>query len=722
MAEELLTQRYSPLNADDIAPHGAVRSFGATDFSARKKKAVITTVTAGVTRIADSDFPVVVAGGGPVGIRVAQELSRLGHDVIIFNSERWQPYNRVKLSPFLCGEVQLGQILLPEKFDGPGDVKRYDAVSVVDIDKNNRVVTTSNNKMVSYSKLILALGSHAHIPNISGSELDGVYKFRNFDDTEALVARSLSARSIVVIGGGLLGLEAARGMSRKGTSVTVVEHESRLMPRQLDNAGAQYLQQQIRDLGIRVITGINVEKITGSNRVESVTLGNATELPADTVIFCTGVRANIQLPSQTGLAFGKGVTVNENLQTSDPNIYAIGECAEYKGHVYGLVGPGFEQAKHVAQHIRSLVLSADTMLREHKTIASKPSLYYEGSVPASKLKILGVDIFSMGDFETLESTPGIGIIVFDNPETNTYRRLLLSNRRIVAAVGVGEWREASRIQQLIASESRVWRWQLVSFRRHGELLRGGSAGGVLSSPDSNIVCNCTGTSKGVICAAIQQGAVSIEAVRSQTSANTVCGSCEADVRTLLGNKDAAGTAVKAWKVVIQVSCVAMLLAAATYFIPPVPLADTFIPDDRLRDLWFNTDTKLWSGYSLLALTVAASALGLRKRVSVFRQMGSYGTWRIVHLSMGLFILLVLFAHTGFRLGENLNRWMMLSFLLSLVFGSIAGLMTGSEHKLKESSVVSMESKPRSLPTWLHLLALWPLPVLLVIHVLTVYTY
>ena len=657
-----------------------------------------------------------------MGIRAAQELSSHGYDVILFNSERWQPYNRVKLSPFLCGEVQLDQILQRDDFDGPGYVKRYDGVSVVDINKELRTVSTSNDKVIRYSKLILALGSRAHIPAVIGRDLEGVFKFRNFDDTEALLARSLSARSIVVIGGGLLGLEAARGMNRRGTRVIVVEHESRLMPRQLDVKGAQYLQEHIEHLGIDVITGIKVEKITGSSRVEGVLLSNSRVLQADTVVFCTGVRANIQLPSQTGLAFGKGITVDEKLQTSDENIYAIGECAEYNGHIYGLVGPGFEQAKHVVRHIQSLVLSADTKLRNHKAFVGSSSPSYEGSVPATKLKIHGIDIFCVGDFETLESTPGINSVVFEDEKNKLYRRLLLRNHKVVAAVGVGEWGEASRIQQLVSSGTRIWKWQLCHFANKGALLRGSQKDGVLNSPDSAIVCNCTGTTKIAICSAIEQGANSIEAIRAQTSANTVCGSCETDVRALLGNTKTGLNAVRAWKTITIFSLLAMVFAIATYFAPPVPLSETFVQNERFRDLWFNTDTKTWSGYSLLVLTLAAAGLGLRKRIKALRTLGSYETWRLAHLIIGLVIVLALFLHTGFRLGENLNSWLMLSFLVSLVFGSVAGLMTGSEHKLKESSVLTLDSRPRSLPLWIHLLALWPLPVLLVVHMLMVYTY
>lgn len=664
--------------------------------------------------------PIVIAGGGPAGNRAAQELSRLGHDVVLFNAERWRPYNRVKLTPLLSGEVQVGQIYLSEKFSGPGIVKRYDGVSVVDVDRSSQKILTSTNKVLGYNKLILALGSHAFIPDIPGADLQRVYTFRNFNDTEALLARSLSAREVVVIGGGLLGLEAARGMLKRGANVTIIEHENRLMPRQLDEQGAQLLRHKIESLGLITHTATRVKSIEGANRAESVVIENNKTIAADTVIICTGVRSNTQLPAAIGLEFNRGVRVNDTLQTTDPDIYAIGECAEHNDCIYGLVGPGFEQATFVANHIHNLLKSPQTATTSDA--APDNDTTYRGSVPTSRLKILGVDIFTTGDFESLEQTPGIRSVLHSKPQQGIYRRILFNNNRLVAAIGVGEWAEASRIQQSVALKSRFRWWQTRSFKRNGVLFGQAASNTIHSEPATAIICNCTGTSKGAITDAICNGATSLEAIRSSTGANSVCGTCTVDINELLGKDGTKSDAVAGWKFILVSSIIAIFLTTTTYLSPPVQLQNSFDPNDLMRLLWFDTTVKQWSGYTLLALTGLAAVLGIRKRLQKLKLPGKYDNWRIFHLITGLLTLVALFAHTGFRLGSNLNKWLMLSFLACLIFGAVAGLMTGSEHRLKDQRLLPAESRPRTLPTWLHIIALWPLPVLLLIHVLMVYTY
>ncbi|SON54789.1 Nitrite reductase [NAD(P)H] [Hartmannibacter diazotrophicus] len=649
------------------------------------------------------DAPVIVAGAGPVGVRIAQELSRKGKRVVIFNAERWKPYNRVKLTPLLAGDSQLGQVNLPERFPGPGRVDRYDGVSIVDVDRENHRILTSTGRTMDYSKLVLALGSRAFIPGIPGKDLTGVYAFRNLSDTEALIARSMSARKVIVIGGGLLGLEAARGMSRRGAHVTVVEHESRLMPRQLDEAGGAALKARIEALGVTVRTGERIKSIDGTARVEGVTLGDDSSLAADTVIVCTGVRANTQLPSAIGLHFNRGVMVDDEMRTSDPDIYAVGECAEHAGMVYGLVGPGFDQAIAAAA-----------------SITGQP-VPYEGSVLATKLKILGVDVFSIGDFESIAQQPGVGSHVFADAEQGLYRRLFVDRGRIVAALGVGDWPEATRLQQAVTRRARIGFLTLRSFSRTGRLWRE-AEDGPGAWPREAIVCNCTGVTKGAILDAVTMGATTLDEVRSATSANSVCGTCTMHVQDLLGAGDARPEPVRWWKWLVGLSSAAGIMALASWTLPRIALPEHFVIGELLTKLWFDTIFKQWSGYILLGLTAAAAILGLRKRIRLFSKLGGYNGWRLVHLAIGLSAAGVLVWHTGFRLGSNLNFWLMASFLTALLFGALAGLVTGGEHELRERDLVGSKSAPQKLPTWIHILALWPLPVLILAHILAVYSY
>ena len=647
---------------------------------------------------------IVIIGGGPIGTRAAQELSRSGFHVILLNAERWRPYNRVKLTPLLAGETQLGQIYASEYAPRPGKINRYDSVSAIDIDRENKQVLASNGRTYFYSKLIFALGSRAFIPNIEGSKLSGVFSFRNFDDVEALIARSMSARNVVVIGGGLLGLEAARGMAKRGAKVTVVEHENRLMPRQLDLAAGNTLKDRIEAIGIDVVVNQRVQSIDGDTRAENITLGNGDTIKADTVIVCTGVRANTQLPAAIGLAHNRGVIVNDQMRTSDPDIYAIGECAEHNEHVYGLVGPGYEQTN---------IAVAD--------INGDESNIYLGSTPTTKLKVVGADVFSIGDFESIEQQPGIKSYTYRDIETDVYRRLLVSRGKLVAALGVGDWPEATKLQQAVGDKISVWPWQIWSFQRSGQLWKGADDS-VATWPKEAIICNCTGVTKGAISDAITLGASNLDDVRSATSANSVCGSCGPLINELLGQGDMKPEPVKWWKALLIISGLGALAALATLLLPRIGMADTYIVDDFWFDLWFDTIWKQYSGYTLLGLSVAAAIIGLRKRIGFLSKLGNYQAWRLIHLIIGFAAALVLVWHTGFRLGSNFNLLLMLSFVITLIFGAIAGLITGGEHELKERGFSANNAKPRTFPMWVHIIAVWPLPVLIAIHVLVVYMY
>ncbi len=646
--------------------------------------------------------PVLVAGAGPSGVRIAQELSRSGRDVVLLNAERWRPYNRVQLTPLLAGEAQVGAIFAPDEFPGAGNVARFDGVSLVDVDVDAQLAVTSTGRSFKYSDLVLALGSRAFVPNIPGKDLEDVFVFRNFDDAEALLARTFAARRVAVIGGGLLGLEAARGMAGAGSHVTIVEHEDRLMPRQLDREGAGVLAQKIADLGIEVKTGTAVKSILGENgRVAGLEMADDTRLPCDTVIICTGVRANIQLAAALGLERNRGIKVDAAMRTSADHVYAIGECAEHEGTVYGLVGPCYDQAKVAAA-----------------AILGKPAAY-EGSTQVTKLKVLGADVFSAGDFESLSQIPGTRSYLYRGREAGTYRRLFVLRGRLVGALGVGKWPDANRLQLAVKRQDRLYPWQLWRFRLKGNLWSP-SEEGVETWAREAIVCNCTGVTKGALVDAVSTGAADIEELRALTSANTVCGTCGPHLQTLLG-KGAAPIIARWWKWLLGLSGVAGLAALATLLLPRIGLPDTFIAGDIWTWLWFDSQAKQWSGYTLLGISVVAALISLRKRIGWLKNLGGYDWWRIAHLVLGLAAALGLVWHTGLRLGSNLNMLLMLSFLLTLVTGAVAGIMTGGEHELRARGLARGRN-PRAVPLWLHIIGVWPLPVLLIFHILSVYMY
>jgi len=378
------------------------------------------------------DAPVVIIGAGPVGVRAAQQFSTSGKSVVLFNAEKVVPYNRVKLTPLLSGEAQVGQVFQPDVFSGRDEVHRYDGVSVIDIDRGEKTVTTSTGRVQPYEKLIIAVGSRAFVPRIPGVELANIYTFRDFGDTEA-----------------------------------------RLMPNQLDTTAAALLKERIEDLGITVLTSTRVKQFIGSDRVEAAQFEGADERRFDTVVICTGVRANTQLAAAAELAVGRGIKVDSLMRSSDPDIYAIGECAEVDGYVTGLVGPGFEQATVAVENI----------------VTQSTQTKFESSIDACKLKVIGVDVFSMGDFASVEQQGNVQSYIYH------------------AASGRGQ---------------SLYRWHLRRFERTG-LIWPASDDSALNLPSDAIICNCTGVTKAAIRNAITLGASTPEELQLATSCSTVCG-------------------------------------------------------------------------------------------------------------------------------------------------------------------------------------------------------
>jgi nitrite reductase (NADH) large subunit len=647
---------------------------------------------------ASGDAPVIVVGGGPSGLRVAQELARRAIPVIQFNAERWRPYNRLKLTPFLAGEVQIDIVYQPNLFPAGSAVTQYTGQTIVAIDRAAKTVENQFGRRFAYSKLVLCLGAHPHIPPIPGRKLPGVYRFRNFDDVELLVARSMRSRRTVVIGGGLLGLEAARGMALRKVDTIVVEHETHLMARQLDRGAGLLLEEQILAMGLGVRTGCSVQAIEGAGRVEHVRLSSGETIACDSVIICTGIRSNIELAREAGIAVGRGITVNDRMQTSDPDVYAAGECAEHDGHVYGLVAPGLEQAAVAAGHLAGENAS------------------YRGSVPTTKLKIVGTDVFSMGDIEQLDQRLDVSSVTWKQPRKGIYRRLVRRRGRLVGALAVGDWPEVNRIQQAVRDRGFIWPWQLWWLRRTGRLFPVSAPKLAALWPAAATVCNCTGVTRGQLGEAMRNGAGTVDLLMRDTNASTVCGTCRPLLHEILGQA-AQHEPVFGARTIAVASGLAALASLAAVLLPSWPYSQSLQQGIGIDGLWMAGFWKQVTGFTLLGLSALVAFLSVRKRVRM-DWLGGYRFWRIVHTAVGAGALGVLFMHTGFHLGQNLNRWLMVTFLCVAGAGSATGIVTAREHAVLSKGKVS----PRPAFVWLHILIFWPLPVLLLLHVVTVYAY
>jgi NAD(P)H-nitrite reductase large subunit len=640
---------------------------------------------------------VVVVGTGPSGIRFVEQLLQRSPDtpIVIYGNEPWEPYNRVRLAGLLTGEVDFAGIQNPLRLPLRHRVVQRHNCEIVSIDRERRLVYDHLGNSQSYSHLVLATGSHPHIPNMEGIDKTGVFTFRNLDDAERLIARRTRARHAVILGGGLLGLEAARGLQKHHTAVTVIEHAGRLMAQQLDDEGAELLRERILALGIQVTLGDSVKRVLGDTHITGVELLSGRSIACDTLVIATGIRPNLALARNAGISVGRGIRVNDRMQTSDERVYAIGECAQHRERIYGLVAPGLEQAAVAAHHVAG------------------GSSCYSGSHAVTRLKVIGVKVFSAGRTGEHEAIAQLKTLSWRSSDNRSYRKLLLQRHRLVGAIACGEWDESSRVQESVQRTRYLWPWQYSRFLQYGRLWPEREAADVRDWPAGAVVCQCTGVTRGTLGAAIQAGHRSIEDLCAHTGAAGVCGSCKPLLAELAGDQPLAPEAGS--RTLVWTGIVALLAALAILLAPALPFPDSVQAALRWDLLWRESLLKQISGFSLLGLGAAVSLISLRKRTRSLR-FGAFSSWRLVHVLLGTLAVATLVAHTGLRLGYHLNFYLMLCFTGLLLAGAVAGGVTGWQHALPRVLV----KRVRDGSLWLHIVLLWPLPALLGFHILKTY--
>ncbi|HEY7772747.1 MAG TPA: FAD-dependent oxidoreductase [Marinagarivorans sp.] len=638
----------------------------------------------------------IIVGNGPAGMRVATELlQRERHaKIIIFGSEPYQPYNRVQLSALLAGDVKFEDILTP--IPGNAD-SAFEMIyhAVVAIDPQRKTVLDSHGKTYCYDQLVLATGSNPHIPRIDGVEQAGVYTFRNLKDTESLYNRVNRARHIVVVGGGLLGLEAARALLRSNTQVTIIQQSARLMNRQLDEKAANLLAEAVKTLGIKVICNSGVREVLGDGRVTGVRLRTGESLTCDTVLFCTGIRPEVTLARNAQLKIQNGILVDDKLQTSMPDIYAIGECCEHQGVVYGLVNPGFEQAAVVAD------------------VITQGRARYLGSLEVSRLKVVGQTVCSMGEINEQPRRPFVKALKYYNKHNGTYRSIILHKGAIESAVGYGEWPELRRVQEAYQHQRKIFPWQYVRFFLTGRLFVD-EDNSVKSWPATTIVCQCNNVSQGQLSDHIAQGCSSVQALQKATSAATVCGSCKPLLQNLLGEKAAFDKDRHSGSLTLASLC-ALLLVLLFATLPAIPVGESVQQPSFLEFIWNDKFYKQVTGFSILAITLLAMIFSIRKKIHD-KKLGDFSHWRLAHALLALIAGTLVYLHTGLHAGENLNFWLLANFLAAFAIGAITASAIALAHKIKPSKAQTLRSQMR----WLHILVAWPLPVLVLMHILSVY--
>ena len=463
----------------------------------------------------------VVIGNGMAPGRMLEHLFEIdadAYEVTIFNAEPRVNYNRLMLSPVLSGEKSYADIIThDDDWYAKHGVTLHKAAKVTHIDRAAKTVTSDNGITVAYDKLVIATGSNPFIIPVPGHDLDGVLTYRDLDDVERMIEVSKGKGHAVVIGGGLLGLEAAAGLKMQGMDVTVLHLMPTLMERQLDPAAGYLLEKAFEDLGITVKTKANTRQILGHDgKVVGVELEDGTRLDACMVVMAVGIRPSADLAKSAGLETGRGVIVSDHMTTSDGDIFALGECVEHRGMCYGLVAPLYEMAKVIAHQ-----LTGDT------------KACYEGSVTATKLKVTGIDLYSAGDFAEADDREDI---VLRDAAAGVYKRLVLKGNRIIGAVLYGETADGPWFFDMLKKGTDVS--ELRDTLIFGQAYQGGTPldpmAAVAALPDDAEICGCNGVCKGAITGAITgKGLASLDDVRAHTKASASCGTCTGLVEQLM---------------------------------------------------------------------------------------------------------------------------------------------------------------------------------------------
>lgn len=460
---------------------------------------------------------IVVIGAGMASGRVLEHLTDAApeaFDITLFNAEPRGNYNRILLSPVLAGDQTYDEIVTHDDlwYAERGIICRF-GEKVVNIDREMKVVEGENG-LVPYDKLIFGTGSNPFIIPLHGHDLNGVIAYRDLEDTERMMSLK-AGQKCVVIGGGLLGLEAAAGMAARGVEVTVVHIMGHLMERQLDEAAGYLLRKSLEAKGITIKLQANSKEIVGEDgHVKALMLDDGTELPCDLLVMAVGIRPNIALAQEAGLAVGKGIHVDDQLCTSDEDVFAVGECVEHDGAIFGLVAPLYDQAK----------VLANTLMGEEAAFIQKTL--------STKLKVTGCDLFSAGDFADGE---GREDIVFRDPSRGVYKRLVIEGDRLVGAVMYGDTADSNWFFQLIKDETPIE--QMRETLIFGPAYQGGDTADPLSAvaalPPEAEICGCNGISKDTIMDAIASGATDLAAIKATTKASASCGTCTGLVEQVL---------------------------------------------------------------------------------------------------------------------------------------------------------------------------------------------
>ncbi|HTH15442.1 MAG TPA: nitrite reductase large subunit NirB [Magnetospirillum sp.] len=475
----------------------------------------------------------VVIGNGMAGMRTVEELlarAPVRYDITVFGAEPHPNYNRIMLSSVLAGEKGIDDIVINSRdWYAENDITLFTGDPVVSIDRKAKTVTSASGRVVAYDKLLISTGSKPLMPPLPGLELPGVVAFRDIADVDKMMAAAKAGQRAVVIGGGLLGLEAAWGLKRQGMPVALVHLMPTLMERQLDVEAGHLLQRDLTERGLHFFTSGQTEEIMGTDKAEGLLLADGRQVPAELVVVAIGIRPNIDLAKAAGLDINRGILVGDDMATSDPDIYSVGECVEHNGQIFGLVAPLWEQAKVCAARL-----------------AGDQGAAYATPPLSTRLKITGIDVFSAGQLAAQDEADAE--IVFRDVAKGIYKKLVIRDDKVVGAVMYGDVADGGWYFDLMRQGKDVadMRDRMILGRAFADAsCCGGAKGGidVAAMGDDAQVCGCNGVSKGAIVSAIKaKNLTSLDEVRAHTKASASCGQCTGVVQAILAHVTGADAA------------------------------------------------------------------------------------------------------------------------------------------------------------------------------------
>ena len=571
-----------------------------------------------------------------VGLHFCKSLVKRGlvgeYEVQVIGAETVPAYDRIHLSSYVTERKDAGLILEPTSWYEENGISLILGERVTSVDSESQKVTLGSGDEYTYDYLVFATGSRAFAPSIDGIEQENVVLYRTIEDIKKIVALSEGKKHATVIGGGLLGLEAAQAFEHLGLEASVVHIAGHLMSAQLTPSAAAVLQEKVEQSGIDVLLKANTKAITTKEERLELAFADGRSLETDLVVVSAGIRPNSELASDAGIACGirGGIIVNHHLETSEANIFAIGECALLEGQIFGLAAPGYAMAEHLATRLAGeKVKPMDT-----------PDM-------STKLKMVGVDVTCIGD----ALTDGVQE---EFVAEGVYRSMTLSPKgELLGAMGVGEWEESARIQELFREGAIIRPKEREYFKAEGVLSEGGGENSVQQWPDNRVICNCMGITKGEIIGCFKTCGQDPDKIAASTSCSEVCGSCRPLLEELCNKPPSLIARPVAVKRLMTLSILAVLGILAVLIFPPAPIADSveswYYQIDRL---WRNNVTKQITGYIVMGIFVLGMLISLRKRFKWFR-FGHFNRWRVFHALFGVSSVVALYFHTGFHFGLSL---------------------------------------------------------------------